>query len=217
MARDKKSQPPRRTDAVANAGRLARDGDVELAIAEYRKLLAQQPDDPVLLSRLAQLLERAGESEQAWQTYVAAAEAYEQRGFANKATAVYAQASELFPQRVAAWKRLALSYGSRKLPADAIKALLKGRRQFTRRGQRAEAIELLAAVINLDPVHVDAVVDCAQLMVQQGNKAEAVALLQRLAREVDGHELRRVRSRLWRIAPNPANAWRWLQAALAGR
>jgi len=217
VARNKHTAPPRRTDAVANAGRLAREGDVELAIAEYRKLLVVQPDEPVLLSRLAALLERAGAGDQAWQTFVAAADAFEKRGFANKATAIYAQAADLFPHRVDAWKRLALSFGSRKLPADAIKALLKGRDQFKKSAQRAEAIELLAAVINIDPVHVDAVVDCAQLMVRQGERAGAVALLHRLASQVDGRTLRRVRSRLWRISPTPANGMRWLRAALSGR
>ncbi|MBN2360323.1 MAG: tetratricopeptide repeat protein [Deltaproteobacteria bacterium] len=217
MAREKPSQPQRRPDAIAYADRLARAGDIELAIAEYRRLLTAEPDDPALLTKLAQLLERAGAADLSWRTFAAAAEAFEKRGFANKATAIYAQAVELFPLQVETWKRLALSYGSRRLQADAIKALLRGQRHFAKHSRRTEAIELLAAVINIDPLHVDAGVECALLMARQGNRTEAVALLQRQARELGGPPLRRVRARLLRIAPSPAHAWHWLRAVVAGR
>ncbi|MGC4114770.1 MAG: tetratricopeptide repeat protein [Myxococcales bacterium] len=205
-------QPVGRQERLAAAGRARAAGHTKKAIAEYRRALAEQPDDPTAHAKLAPLLAKVGDYPEAWGEFVAAGERWFEQGFVEKALAIYLQATEALPWHPKAWKaaaRMMLDKGRR---ADAFKLLLHGRAFMARRSQRPEAIELLSVAVQIDDSDFEVMLDLARLYRKVGRKDDAQAVLGKLAERVEGPPLRRVRREYFALGPSVRTAWRWLFA-----
>jgi tetratricopeptide (TPR) repeat protein len=210
-------KPYDKAESLARASKARAKGRRKAAIAEYRVVLEHSPEDLTIHGKLAPLLAQAGEFPEAWKSFIKAGEAFEKQGFAERALAVYTQAAGVMPWHPKTWKamaRLRLDMGQR---ADALKALLEGRRHLTRRRQRPEAIELLLVARQIDPEDFALALDLAWLLRKEGRRDEARAILEALVGHHQGHELRLARGELFRMGPTPAAAWRWMRAAVRGR
>jgi tetratricopeptide (TPR) repeat protein len=205
-----------RADSLARASKAHGRGRRKQAIAEYRRVLEQEPGNPIILSKLAVLLAETRRLPEAREKFMAAGERYEKQGFPEKALAVYVQASAWLPRQVDLWETISGLYLARSLRGDAVAALLEGRRHFRRRKQRAHAIRLLRQATRIQPWHFAATFDLARVLAKTGAKDEADRLRQGLAERTRDTELRRVRGAMFRRRPTPAAAWRWLRAALRG-
>ncbi len=203
-----------RADSLARASQAVGRGKRKQAIAEYRRVLAQEPANPIILAKLATLLAETRKLEEAGQKWSAAGKQYENQGFPEKALAVYAQATVYLPRSVELWETISALYLVRSRRADALSALLEGRSHFRRRKQRPIAIRLLRGAIKVEPWHTDATLDLARLLAKSGGGAEADRLYQGLCQHKRGAHLRRVRAAMFRRRPTPAALWRWLRAAL---
>jgi tetratricopeptide (TPR) repeat protein len=206
-----------RAETLASAAKARGKGKPKKAIAEYKKALEHSPDDPAIHGKLAPLLAQAGDFPEAWKSFLVAADALEKQGFADRALGVWAQASALMPWHPKTWKaiaRLRLEKGQR---ADALKALLDGRKHLTRRAQRPEAINLLVKAREIDPEAFAPALDLARLLRKEGRPSEARPILDELVEKHRGRELRLARGEQLRLSPGFGAAWRWLRAALRGR
>ncbi|QSQ23564.1 tetratricopeptide repeat protein [Pyxidicoccus parkwayensis] len=209
--------PRTRSELIAEADVARSKGRLKKAIAGYRKALELEPKDPVIHGKLAPLLARAHQSEAALQSFHTAAQAHLEKGFADKAIAVYTQAADTFPHRVDLWRQLSQLNLSRDRRADAVRALIRGRFHFSRRNERREAIALLQEALALDPDLFEPKLDLALLLARQGQRAEALALLEPLAQGAQGPAAARVHWTLLRISPGLGTGWRWLRSALTRR
>lgn len=205
-------------DAILQAAEKAeRKGDRPRAIAEYEKVLRWEPENLVLRTKIAVLLGQVGRPTDAAPHFVAAGEGYVKDGFVDKAVAVYTQAVEHLPTRAELWLTLAELNVKRGRKADAVKACLEGRRRFRRLTQHQQAGQLLARVLDIEPLHLEATLDLARLRRRTGLKDEARRLLHGIAVRNTGPALRRIRGAQLRLSPTPAALGRWLRAAVAGR
>lgn len=209
--------PPTRSELVANADRARSRGRIKKAIKGYRKALELEPGDPMIHGKLAPLLARMQQPEAALKSFRAAAQGHMDRGFADKALAVYTQAADTLRYLPSLWQQVAKLNVERGRRADAVKALLRGRSHFRRKALRPGAITLLREALALDPDLFEPKLDLAQLLARQGQKSEALAMLEPLANTLKGRPLRRVRWTQARISPGPGAWWRWWRAALLGR
>jgi tetratricopeptide (TPR) repeat protein len=205
-----------RADSMARATKAAGRGKRKQAIAEYRRVLAQEPANPVILAKLAPLLAETRQLAEAGEKFRAAGKQYENQGFPEKALGVYTQAVKYLPRSVETWETISGLYLARSRRADALSALLEGRRHFRRRKQRPIAIRLLRGAVKVEPWHLDATLDLARQLRKSGVRAEADRLYQGLCERKRGVHLRRVRGAMFRRSPTPAALWRWLRAALRG-
>ncbi len=205
-------KPLNRSDHLALASKAASRGRYKKAIASYREVLKAQPEDPDVLAKMAYALAKSKNAAEAWSTFIKAAGIYKKKGFVAKAVSVYNQAGEFFPDRVDVWESLAGLEMEREIPANAVNALLEGRRRMRRRGQRPGAIALLRKVLSIEKDHVPASRDLARLLAKEGRKNESLVLLEQLAGRINGRDLRRVRRTIFRISPSMGTAWRWLVA-----
>jgi len=205
-----------RADSLARASKALGRGRRKRAIAEYRRVLEQEPGNPVILAKLAALLAETKQVAEAGEKFNAAGKRYENQGFPEKALAVYLQATTYLPRSFELWETISGLNLARARRADAIAALLEGRKHFRRRKQRPLAIRLLRGAVRIEPWHFDATLDLAHLLTKSGARAEADRLYQGLCERTRDTRLRRVRGAMFRRSATPAAFWRWLRAALRG-
>lgn len=184
------------------------------ATALLRRILAVEPGNVELHAKLAPLLAASGRRFDAWASFRACAQpALSEKRF-DQAVTVYREAVRCLPRELAAWQKLAQTERLRGREKEALEALLEGRRQFRARHRRPQAIWLLRKAREIDPAHHAVVLDLAGLLARTSQESEAQLLLERLAQESSGAELRKARGAQWRIAPTLVNTWRWMRAAM---
>lgn len=205
-----------RAESMSRAAKAEGRGKRKKAIAEYRKVLGQEPDNPVIMVKLAGLLAKTKQLEDARLKFVAAAEIYEKQEFDDKAVAVYRQAVSHLPKRIELWERLAQLDVKRERPPEAIRDLLDGASHFRRRKERQSAIRLLRVAIRIEPFQFEATMKLARLLAKSGARPEARRLYDGLCEKNRALRLRKVRGAMFRMSPTPASAWRWLRAAVRG-
>jgi tetratricopeptide (TPR) repeat protein len=209
--------PPTRSEVIADADKARSKGKLKKAIAGYRKALELEPGDPVVHGKLAPLLARANQTEAALESFHAAAKGHLDKGFADKALAVYTQAADTLPYHLNLWQQLSQLNLTKGRRADAVRVLLRGRLYFRRKNERREAVTLLKEALALDAELFEPKLDLARLLALQGQRAEALALLEPMVKGLTGKMLRQVRWTLARVSPGLGAYWRWLRAALRGR
>ncbi|HVO29990.1 MAG TPA: hypothetical protein VMV18_04615 [bacterium] len=206
-----------RSDAMERAAKAAGRGRKKKAIEEYRKVLANEPENAAVLTKVAVLLAETRRYPEAWKGFLAAAESWKKQGFVDRQYAVYRQAADYMPREPELWETLARIDLERGRAPDAVKVLLEGRKHFRKKKLRPFAVRLLRLATKIEPWHFEATFDLAALMRKEGDKREARRLLEGLVERARGRRLRRVRGALFSMSPTPAAAWRWTRAAVRGR
>jgi tetratricopeptide (TPR) repeat protein len=205
-----------RSRLLNQAARARRRGNLKKAVELYRRVLVVEPRNAELHRRMAPLLARTKKPDESLKSYRLAAGELIRGGFIEQAIGVYREAlQQLPPQRelFIALSDLELERGRK---PDAIDALLEGRKKFRRRRDRSDATVLLLRVRKLDPHHLDAALDLAVILAKTGQRNQALRLLDEQAARRRGPELRRVRARSFRLAPNFGTGLRWMQALFRG-
>jgi tetratricopeptide (TPR) repeat protein len=203
-----------RAKIMARAMKAEARGRHRKAISEYRKVIAQEPENFGVLAKLALLLARNRQREEALQKFAVCAEHYAKQGFDDKALAVYRQAVHCVPRHAELWVQIARLQVKRGYTADAIQDLRQGRRHLRARKLRPQAIQLLREVLKIEPWHFEATLDLARLVRKDGARAEARRLCEGLCERKRGRQRRKACAALFRLAPGPATAWRWLCSLL---
>ena len=212
----KRGNPYDRGELLQAASRAYASGKTKKALRLYLEVLGLEPENAELHRKVAPLLARRRQHREAWESFSFAATSLVQEGFLEKAIAVYKEALHFVPRQPAAWLAIADLHRQRERPADAVEALLEGRSHLRKRRDRPDAIQLLAAVREIDPHHFPASLDLARLYAQRGDRRGAMGLLDGLLRRAHRTELRRIRALQFRMTPTPAALWRCLRALLFG-
>jgi tetratricopeptide (TPR) repeat protein len=205
-----------RARTLARAAKAESRRQYRKAIAEYRKVVTHEPDNFGALAKLALLLAKTKQRDEALQKFVMCAEHHVKQGFHDKALAVYRQAATFLPRHGELWVQIARLQVKRGYTADAIQDLRQGRRHLRGRKHRPQAIQLLREVLKIEPWHFDATLDLARLIHRDGEKAEARRLCEGLCQRKRGRQRRLAHAALFRLSPSPGTAWRWFQSVISG-
>ena len=201
-----------RTELLAQADRCRARGRRARAITLYQLLLKQDPGDLVVHGKLAPLLVADGRQVEAMASFRAAAAGHTAAGFANRGIAVLKQAAEVLPEDESLWTEVANLHLQRGRRGDAVSALTEAGERLLRTRFRPIGGKLLRRALELDPWNVKATMLLARTLTRERRAAEAVALLDGLARRVGGKARRQARGLSFRLRPSPARLWRWLFA-----
>ena len=141
------------------AAKLVEKGKYDKAIAEYRKIVQNDPGDARTLLKIGDLQSRQRDFAGAVQTYDRVATYYASQGFQLKAIAVFKQIREIIrkhaPQLSARYShvtpRLADIYAELNLVTDALAAYDEVATSFQKAGRDHDAIEVFKKTVQLDP------------------------------------------------------------------
>jgi tetratricopeptide (TPR) repeat protein len=115
--------PIDRAGTLRSAEKLLRQGKLDLAIAEYLRVVEAQPRDWNTANLLGDLYMRTGQSDKAVEQYVRIADSLKEQGFLSKAGALYKKVLKINPDdehTLLQWADVAASQG---LLADALESV----------------------------------------------------------------------------------------------
>ncbi|WP_437671731.1 tetratricopeptide repeat protein [Sorangium sp. So ce131] len=148
-----------RDKVLQAAQKLVERKRFDRAIAEYQKLVAEDPKDVRTLLKIGDLYLKMEEYVEAITTYERVGQFYSLQGFALKAIAVYKQIREIIHKHVPQYEdrfghivpRLAEIYTQLGLTSDALAAYDEVATRLVRAGRDRDAIDIFKRVVDLDP------------------------------------------------------------------
>ncbi|HWM93267.1 MAG TPA: tetratricopeptide repeat protein [Thermoanaerobaculia bacterium] len=202
-----------REQVVQTAEKYVSRGKIEPAIREYRKLLAENPNDINTLNRIGDLYARIQRIDEAVEFFNQIGQQYADQGFFVKAIAIYKKIIKLDPTRLEVYERLADLYHKQNLVTEARTQYQVLADYYTKHDNAASAIAIYNKMAELEPENPSYHVKLAEiyqqqklfekaineyriiaeLMIQHGRTQEAAQVYER-ALSIDSKNLRFVRS-----------------------
>jgi tetratricopeptide (TPR) repeat protein len=169
---------------LKTAEKLLRQGKLDAAIAEYQKVIDDQPRDWNTANTLGDLLLRAGKTDKAVAQYTRIADHLAKEGFLPKANALYKKIIKIKPDEEPALMSAADISAQQGLVADAKMYYATVAERRKARGDRRGAAEVQVKIGALDPEDFDGRVLGARASAELGQTLVAAAELRAVAQEL---------------------------------
>jgi len=157
---------------LSAAEKFVQQGKLQNAIAEYDKVLKNDPKDLTVNNTIGDLYARMGDPAKAIECFKTVGDAYAAQGFTVKGIAMYKKITKLQPSLDASLK-LAELYTQQGLFNDARAQYLQVAEDFMKNGDLEQAVRLFQKVLEMDPENVPMRVKLAEVYVRLGKKKEA--------------------------------------------
>ena len=158
---------------LAQAEKCVQQGKLPNAIAEYEKIIREDPKDLTVLNTVGDLYARVGENERAAHCFKKVADQYAQEGFTVKAIAIYKKLTKLSPGSFDNISKLAELYSQQGLLNDARTQYMQVADHLLRSGDNSQAARIFQRILELDPENTLTQTKLADLYMKLGKKAEA--------------------------------------------
>ena len=176
--------PIDRAATLRNAEKLIRQGKIDAAIAEYVRIVEDQPQDWAAKNTLGDLYGRAGQAEKAVQQFVEIANNLSDEGQMAKAGALYKKILKLKPDHEHSLLQVADVLAMQSLYADARAHLTTLMELRTARGDKRGALQAKVRIGSLDPEDYEARLSAVAARVEMGDKGGALGDLKEIASEL---------------------------------
>ena len=176
--------PIDRAATLRNAEKLIRQGKLPDAIAEYVRLVEDQPGDWNLANSLGDLYARAGQIDKAIAQYGQIADSLNDEGAGAKAAALYKKILKLRPDHEHTLVQVSEILGSQGKYADArshLNALIELRKG---KGDVRGALQAKIRLGSLDPEDYEGRLTAASARIEMGDKGGALSDLKEIAGEL---------------------------------
>ena len=167
---------------LAAAQKFLERGQLDKALAEFAKVVQEDPKDTRTWLKMAELHAKRGAADQATEIYLKTGELYTEQGFFQKAVAVYKNVLKLSPSYVQGHFKLAEVFKRLGLVSDAVHQYELAAFAYQKTARPAEALGALRAIVELTPDNVVSRIKLAELASQAGATDEAI---QEFARAAD--------------------------------
>ncbi len=157
---------------LSSAEKYVQQGKLQNAIAEYQKVLKNDPKDLTVLNTVGDLFARLGQSEEACNCFKNVGDAYAQQGFTVKAIAMYKKLTKI-KSSLEGTLKLAELYTQQGLFNDARQQYLQVAEEFLRTGQLEQAVRIFQKTLEMDPENVAMKVRLAEVYLRLGKKDDA--------------------------------------------
>lgn len=200
-----------RAGILRRAERFRSRGRVKRAIREYERVLAVDPEDIEVHTKVAQLYIRARRKDQAKASLKRVIEWNEKEGFVDREIAMLRVAQELDRRDLTVYLRLAELYLGKEVTGDALRLLEGARKAFRRKRFFKEAIAVEEKILSIAPDDFRAQVSFVRLLRRAGRRYEAGERL----RQMEAHWALMKNKEYWmktrwllcRHAPSVSTCW----------
>ncbi|HEV2989064.1 MAG TPA: tetratricopeptide repeat protein [Candidatus Angelobacter sp.] len=162
-----------KTKVLGSAEKFVQQGKLQNAIAEYEKVIKEDPKDLTVLNTIGDLYARVGQNEKACEYFKKVGDQYAQNGFTVKAIAIYKKLTKLPPVAPDAIIKLAELYTQQGLFNDARTHYMQVADQLLKSGDNNQAARLFQKILELDPENTATQSKLADLYIKLGKKDEA--------------------------------------------
>jgi len=157
---------------LSAAEKYVQQGKLQNAIAEYEKVLKNDPKDLTVLNTVGDLYARLGQTDEACSCFKSVGDTYAQQGFTVKAIAMYKKLTKLRSTLESVLK-LAELYTQQGLFNDARQQYLQVAEEFLRSGELEQAVRIFQKTLEMDPENVAMKVRLAEVYIRLKKKDEA--------------------------------------------
>jgi pilus assembly protein FimV len=158
---------------LAQAEKFVQQGKLPNAIAEYEKIVKEDPKDITVLNTIGDLNARVGNNDEAMYYFKKVGDMYAQNGFAVKAIAIYKKLTKIGPYNAEHTTKLAELYGQQGLFNDARTHYMQVADQLLKSGDNQQAARVFQKILELDPENAHTQAKLADLYQKLGKKDEA--------------------------------------------
>jgi tetratricopeptide (TPR) repeat protein len=162
-----------REDTLKKAEKLLRQGRLDAAIAEYARVIEDQPRDWNTANTLGDLYARAGQPDKAIAQYTRIADHLSNEGFYPRAAAIFKKILKIKPDDESSQLQLGELSAKQGLLADAKSYFTMVADRRRARGDRAGSDEMVVRLGSLDPSDVDGRIAAARVLAQGGDEIAA--------------------------------------------
>jgi tetratricopeptide (TPR) repeat protein len=162
-----------KTKVLGSAEKFVQQGKLQNAIAEYEKVIKEDPKDLTVLNTIGDLYARVGHNEKACEYFKKVGDQYAQNGFTVKAIAIYKKLTKLPPVAPDAIIKLAELYTQQGLFNDARSHYMQVADQLLKSGDNNQAARLFQKILELDPENTATQSKLADLYIKLGKRDEA--------------------------------------------
>lgn len=173
-----------RAATLKNIEKLLKQGKLEPAIAEYVRIVADQPRDFNSVNALGDLYVRARKIDKAVEQFIHIADSLNEEGFLPKAAAVYKKIIKIKPDHEHALLQAAEIAASQSLYADARAYLTVVVDKRAAAGDKRGVAQMKIRMGNLDPADYPARINAARARTEINDPAGAVRDLKEIAAEL---------------------------------
>lgn len=135
---------------LKNAEKFIKEGKLDKAIEEYRKIVEENPTDWATINLVGDLCIKVGKLKEGVSQFIKVADYYRAQGFYDKAIAAYNRVYKLDPANKEIAMILADLYEKRGLVSQARALYLEIAEKFMVGGRTKEALEIYKRVVELD-------------------------------------------------------------------
>ncbi len=209
---------PDKTDkkeaTIERARQLADTGQYAQAIAVWRQLLDESPNDANVYNTIGDLSVKSRANAEAIDAYNKAARFFLQEGFHLKAIAVYKKILKLEPARAEIYTLLGDLNVVRGLMNNAIADYLSSAKLFLKSGKTMNALTLFRKIAKVDPQNTDVRLRVAELCLKENLQDVAIeeylCVGKEFQRQGRGGEARTLYDKILKLTPGHAEARRRL-------
>lgn len=140
-----------KSSIIEKAQKLAAKGQIDKAIEEWQKLIAETPNDGNIYNTIGDLHLKANHAKEAISAYLKAADAFRGAGFELKSIAVYKKIVKIDPSRIDVYEKLADVHAERGLVANAVEDYLRVAKHYAKGGDLQASVAVYRKLANLDP------------------------------------------------------------------
>jgi tetratricopeptide (TPR) repeat protein len=158
---------------LAQAEKFVQQGKIPNAIAEYEKIIKEDPKDLTVLNTVGDLYVRTGNNEQATYYFKKVGDQYAQNGFTVKAIAIYKKLTKMGSFNAENTTRLAELYSQQGLFNDARVHYMQVADSLLKSGDNHQAARIFQKILELDPENASAQSKLADLYQKLGKKDDA--------------------------------------------
>lgn len=172
-----------RSKVLQQAQLLASRGQYDAAIAEWKKLAADAPNDGSIHNSIGDLHLKRNAGSEATTAFLQAAAAFRAEGATLKAIAAFKKVLKIDPTRYEVYRHLGDLNAERGLLSSAVQDYLTLGKHYLKERKGKEALDIYKKIVSQDPSNLDAQQRVAELCVQENLQDEATKVYLQLGRE----------------------------------